>query len=859
MKKLISLLLSLIMLLSTMVIGGVTAFATSVSRSSAVNWANSKVGQSIDWDGVYGAQCVDLIAAYYNYLGTSTPGGNACNYVNNKLPSGWSRIKRDSNVIPEPGDIAVYDVGWRGNKYGHIAIVISANASDMTTVEQYGSTDHKTHKVNFPYNRGEKYHLWGFIKPNFSGNSSIGNMTTPTISVSRTYYYPGEKVSFSWAKTSANTDFYQYWVVVKNTATKQQIYGGASGKEKDVNANSLSFIANNEGAFCITVYSVPYNDKAKRQRVATKNIYVTKTGMTIPKIKLSKKHYSVGETVNFSWDKTSAYSDFYQYWLVIKNTTTNKQHYAGSTGSARNVNANSFNFKISESGNYSITVYSVPYTDKNNRQKYTTESFTTNGHDYDSVVTVQPTYTSEGVRKYTCNICKNSYTESIPKLQNNAKSIEFTAEDNNYYIENTYYDTNNIFKLKECPFKLGDSITVTYNDNSKEQYYYSRTVNDNVYFKTSAGVETNQIKYCINGSYSYYKNDFTIEISFMNQKCYQDYNLINKPQDVSPKSIAFSTPKYNEYYVEDLAYDPDTGVYLGVCPFKKGDSITVTYSDNTQQKFTFSRTLNGYTYFKSPSGVETDQIYYKTVSSQSDYQGDFKLEITFMNLKTYANYYLFWRDVDEDDGSEDDDVCDHIFEYEDVVKRATYKKKGKSEVYCDDCGIYLYSFTNPKIESAYLKNTEFVFNNKVHKPKPVVYDEYGSKLENGYDYTLKYSKGCKNPGVYTVKINYIGRYKGSEELYYYILPKATKVTKLKASKGAFTVKWKKLSSNCDGYYIMYSTKKDFSNADSIYIDGKNKTSAKINNLKRKKKYYVMVLTDCNGSVNTSNIKKTKTK
>ncbi len=282
MKKATSIILSFIMLLSVLPIGIITASATSISRSSAVSWANSKVGKSIDWDGVYGAQCVDLIAAYYNYLGTSTPGGNACKYVSNALPSGWKRVQNAAGVVPEPGDIAVYDVGWKGGKYGHIAIVVGADSSNMTTVEQYGSTDHTTHKVTYPYNRGNGYHLWGFIKPDFpnSGTSGAqGSMTTPTITLNKSNFNFGDTVNISWAKTASGTDFYQYWVVVTNTTTGKQIYAGASGSAGNVNANTYSFKINSYGAYSVTVYAVPYNDKNSRQKSATKTF--TMGGYTV--------------------------------------------------------------------------------------------------------------------------------------------------------------------------------------------------------------------------------------------------------------------------------------------------------------------------------------------------------------------------------------------------------------------------------------------------------------------------------------------------------------------------------------------------------------------------------------------------
>jgi hypothetical protein len=99
-KKIVSMLLTAVMLLSIVVVGTFSAEATSKTRDEAVAWVNSQIGKCLDYDGAYGAQCVDLIAYYYQFLGATTPGGNACDYTTNTLPSGWQRITNYSGFTP---------------------------------------------------------------------------------------------------------------------------------------------------------------------------------------------------------------------------------------------------------------------------------------------------------------------------------------------------------------------------------------------------------------------------------------------------------------------------------------------------------------------------------------------------------------------------------------------------------------------------------------------------------------------------------------------------------------------------------------------------------------------------------------
>ncbi len=128
--------------------------AANRTQADAIQWVKSKLGQSIDADGVYGAQCVDLILAYYDYLGVPRASGNGTDYTHNALPSGWSRIQ---GAVPQPGDILVYTGG-----YGHVAIY----ESDYSTYHQNFNSHQYVERITYRYNGlGSPY--WGVIRPNW--------------------------------------------------------------------------------------------------------------------------------------------------------------------------------------------------------------------------------------------------------------------------------------------------------------------------------------------------------------------------------------------------------------------------------------------------------------------------------------------------------------------------------------------------------------------------------------------------------------------------------------------------------------------------------------------------------------------
>lgn len=84
--------------------GIVTYAAGDVTQAQAVAWINNQKGRFIDKDGAYGAQCVDFIIAYFDYLGVARIWGNAKDYAGETPPSGWQSIK---GAAIQGGDIVV--------------------------------------------------------------------------------------------------------------------------------------------------------------------------------------------------------------------------------------------------------------------------------------------------------------------------------------------------------------------------------------------------------------------------------------------------------------------------------------------------------------------------------------------------------------------------------------------------------------------------------------------------------------------------------------------------------------------------------------------------------------------------------
>ena len=172
MKKVISIFLSAVLLLSVFSVISITANATSKTAQEAVDWACAQIGNSIDVDGAYGCQCVDLIVKYYDILGVRRVWGNGYDYINNALPeNGWYRT-----ATPSVGDIVVWGVNVDiARETGHVGIVVNVNGGYIDYVDQnsweYGA---KVGRHNgYLASKASTY-----IHPAFSGNPD--SIPTPT-------------------------------------------------------------------------------------------------------------------------------------------------------------------------------------------------------------------------------------------------------------------------------------------------------------------------------------------------------------------------------------------------------------------------------------------------------------------------------------------------------------------------------------------------------------------------------------------------------------------------------------------------------------------------------------------------------
>lgn len=211
--------------------------------------------------------------------------------------------------------------------------------------------------------------------------------------------------------------------------------------------------------------------------------------------------------------------------------------------------------------------------------------------------------------------------------------------------------------------------------------------------------------------------------------------------------------------------------------------------------------------------------------------------------------------------SEDQKDPEHQHELQTAVtKKATFTKDGQQQTVCKTCQAVLAKETIPRVSACSLSKQSLTYNKKTQTVRVTIKDAKGQTIPESA-YTITGNKK-KNPGTWKVVVTFkegAEKYSGSKTLRFVIRPKGTTLTSATVKKNKMTVKWKKQTSQSDGYKIQYSTDKKFKKNVKTVTVKKNQTTAKtIKNLKTKKTYYVRICTYKGNTVSAwSSVKKVK--
>jgi N-acetylmuramoyl-L-alanine amidase len=125
-------------------------------------------GKHLDWDGQFGAQCVDEARFYFREVCglEKQPAGviGARDFYLNfdrdqVLKENFIRIPNTPDLLPLPGDVVVWDKSPR-NPYGHVAVFVRGDVRAFDSFDQNLPTGSPCHLVHHTYSN-----VLGFLRP----------------------------------------------------------------------------------------------------------------------------------------------------------------------------------------------------------------------------------------------------------------------------------------------------------------------------------------------------------------------------------------------------------------------------------------------------------------------------------------------------------------------------------------------------------------------------------------------------------------------------------------------------------------------------------------------------------------------
>ncbi|WP_296080183.1 leucine-rich repeat protein [uncultured Eubacterium sp.] len=186
-------------------------------------------------------------------------------------------------------------------------------------------------------------------------------------------------------------------------------------------------------------------------------------------------------------------------------------------------------------------------------------------------------------------------------------------------------------------------------------------------------------------------------------------------------------------------------------------------------------------------------------------------------------------------------ICPTKHKYTEKITPATTESNGHIVTVCIVCGHIKEDKIINKIESASLDYSSVVYDNHQFSPNVNVVDSNGKSLVQNVDYIYSLPLGRKSVGIYNYDITYFGNYKGTSRLLLFIYPQSPIFNKIILRKTGAELCWNKISAQCDGYEIQYSTVSNFmSDNRYVTVNNKNAKSLKLQNLKSKTRYYFRI-------------------
>ena len=466
-------------------------------------------------------------------------------------------------------------------------------------------------------------------------------------------------------------------------------------------------------------------------------------------------------------------------------------------------------------------------------------------HSWDAgKVTTEATCTTDGVKTYTCSVCKTTKTETIKatghKETEIRNAVEATCQQEGYTGDKV---------CKTCGATLEKGTTIVKKDHSWDAGKVTTEATC-----TTDGVKTYTCSVCKTTKTETIKATGHKETEIRNAveaTCQQEGytgdkvcktcgTVLEKGTTIAKKNHTWDAGKVT---TEATCTTDGVKTYTcSVCKTTKTETIKATGHKETEIRNAVEATCQqeGYTGDKvcKTCGATLEK---GTTIVKKDHSWDAG-KVTTEATCTTDGVKTYTCSVCKTTKTETIKATGHKMGEWKTVTAATTQKEGKQERTCTACD-YKETKSIPKlpVKKGTFKvtpsKTAVTYNGKAQKPSVTVYA--GNKKLSSKYYTVSYRNNTA-VGTATITVTGKGNYQNySGKTTFRINLQKTTLSALKSSrKGELQATWKKTSGNT-GYQIQYATNAKFSGAK---VKNTTRTNYTIKGLKSKGRYYVRVRT-----------------
>ena len=517
--------------------------------------------------------------------------------------------------------------------------------------------------------------------------------------------------------------------------------------------------------------------------------------------------------------------------------------------------------------------------------KYNEDSnTTTHKHTWNSgKITKQATCTSTGIKTYTCTSCKATKTSTISALGHNYNKtiVKPTCTQSGY----TKYVCSRCADTYKSDYQSAIGHNYSYTSNNDKTHTVICTNNCGIKYTENCSLQYNGENYICTYCKAKYEKETTTAKD--NNTTVHTHTWDAGKVTTAPTCISTGIKTYTctscgatrTENIDKIEHDYNCEINQATCTEDGYAQYTCKYCGYSYQYITEYAIGHIYEYVSNGDGTHYQRCTrcgYKAANQECikinngsdyvcrycDYVFPRSFTTTLENTSTEITNKENGTKVSSTDTSNtsasETTVHTHTWDAGKVTTAPTCISTGIKTYTCTSCGA---------TKIIYIDKTEHYFNKTVI-PSTTVSEGYTIYECNNchYSYITDYTKKLEEPQTSpknnittaaTTKPSTTKKqrtYESIEKTSYKKVantkPKNTSIKKLKKSKKAIVVNWKKVS-GIKGYQIQVATDKKFKkNAKTVVVKKQKTTTATIKHLKSKKKYYVRIRT-----YKTSNNKK----